>query len=60
MTSAGKTEDDPDVATTVMVGGGIQADDMEAASYPDAVFSCPKPCSGRTSLRPTVPAHRRD
>ena len=36
-------EDDPDVAMTVMVGGGIQPNDIEAVSFADAEFSCPKP-----------------
>jgi len=36
-------EDDADVAMTVMVGGGIQADGIEAVTAADAVITCPKP-----------------
>lgn len=35
--------DDEDVVMTVMVGGGIQADGIEAVADADAVITCPKP-----------------
>jgi hypothetical protein len=36
-------EDDADVRMTVVVGGGIQADDIEAVARADAVVTCPEP-----------------
>jgi hypothetical protein len=33
-------EDGADVVMTIMVGGGIQADDIEAVAHADAVMMC--------------------